>query len=635
MIRVGELYYPDPEFRKRAWVRSERVYRRAEKDPVKFWSSLAEKLLWRKKWHTRFLHRPPYFQWFVGGKINITENVLDRQLSRRKNKVAFFWEGEDGERRVYTYYELYREVNRMANALESLGVKKGDVVAIYLPMIPEAVISMLAAARIGAIHTVVFSAFSSRALQIRLQETQARYLITADGYYRRGKVIELKEKADEGVKDTDVEKVIVVERLGREIPWKKSRDLHYGDLVKKESPRHDPVIMDAEDPAFILFTSGSTGKPKGVVHVHGGYTVQAYWTARWIFDLHEDDIFWSTADIGWITGHTYTVYGPLLNGSTFILYEGALDYPEPDRWAEMIERYGVTTFYTAPTAIRMFEKEGVVPERHDLSSLQILGSVGEPIDERSWKWFYERVGGKRCPIVDTWWQTETGGILITSLPGVGPFRPTFAGKPFPGVKVAILDDKGRPVKEGEKGHLVILPPFAPGMLRGLWHNHQRYVKTYWSRFPGVYYTSDTALMLDGLIRILGRADDVIKVAGHRLGTGEMEDAINRHPKVSESAVIGVPHEIKGEVPVAFVVLKKGVRKSEKLRKEIEERIVKEIGKFARLHGVYFVPDLPKTRSGKIMRRILRKIVAGDRDFGDTSTLANPESIEKIWKVVHG
>ncbi len=1139
LIEKNGLFYPSEEIKRKAWVNSEEIYEKAFKDPVKFWEELANELSWFKKWDKAFVHEPPYFKWFVGGKINITYNIFERQLEKIKNKVAIIWEPEPlNERpRYYTYYQLYREVNKLANALKKLGVRKGDVVGIYLPMIPEVIISMLACARIGAIHSVVFSAFSPHALKIRLQETEAKILITADGYYRKGKLINLKKNADEGIKETKVEKVIVVKRAGNQIDWVEGRDIWYHELIKNESDECEPEVMDSEDILFILYTSGcvapgtfiqlesglilpieeiskskicsldidnlksssdyikelhkyywplrlyrivtsvsklevtpshpifvldsdlkirekeacnlevndvllipipkpnvslqklpslkyskrdknipklphvlnetfaqflgyfagdgyatnnrieitdkdletlefyrklvenlglkskivvrdrkrlqinsasffkylcnnfeevvrkskereipksiqkspsrvvaaflrglfdaegsvcgciklttlskklayqtlllllrlgilanleeekiktkfgnrsyerisytiriqskdsiskfyskigfshptkkkrleelikkkskgfsnieilniskfvrgiikefkiskkiarrfhlyeyanerrriyrhnlsnffclfewiekqikqldlpslisflriredwiakltgyskhtvhiylrrrklrrskavkrffekikpiiekivnekknkikewkkriekilkadaffvkirkierteftdriiydlttlkencyiangifvhnTTGKPKGILHTCGGYTVQAYWTAKWIFDLKDTDIFWSTADIGWITGHTYSCYGPLLNGATFLIYEGAPTYPTPDRWAQIIEKYGVTIFYTAPTAIRMFERfGGDLIKKYSFKTLRLLGSVGEPINKEAWLWFFKEVGKERCPIVDTWWQTETGGILLTSLPGIGPFKPTFAGRPFPGIKFDILDENGKSVETGKEGNLVILPPFAPGMLRGVYKNPERYKKTYWSQYGNtIYFTSDGAYRDEnGLIRITGRVDDVLKVAGHRLSTAELEDAITRHPLVNECAIVGIPHEIKGEVPVAFVVLKE---KAEVSEQEIIKQVEKEIGPIARPTRVYFVSDLPKTRSGKIMRRILKKIVIKDENLGDISTLANPQVVEEIKKIV--
>lgn len=636
MIKKGDLYYPTKEFQKKAWINDNKIYKEAGKDPIKFWEKLAEELIWQKKWDKAFEHSPPYFKWFVGGKINITENALDANLKERGNKTAIIWEPEltNESAKKFTYQELYNEVNKFANALKKLGVQKGDRVGIYLPMIPEVIISMLACTRIGAVHAVVFSAFSPTALQTRLIDSEAKVLITADGYYRNGGAINLKNNADAAVKDTKVEKIVVVKRAGNEVTWQEGRDLLWSDLVKDESTDCKPEAMDAEDPLFILYTSGSTGKPKGCVHTTGGYAVQAKYTSKWIFDLHDDDVFWSTADIGWITGHTYSCYGPLLCGATFVIFEGLIIYPTPDRWCEIIEKYGVTVFYTAPTAIRMFEKYGAeVFEKHVMSTLRLLGSVGEPIDEAAWLWYFKYAGKERCPVVDTWWQTETGGILITSLPGIGPFRPSFTGLPLPPIKIDILDDKGKSCKAEQSGNLVILSPFAPGMLRGIYKNPEKYLETYWSQYGDkIYFTSDGAYRdKNGLVRMIGRVDDVIKVAGHRVATGELENAINMHPEINESAVVGIPDEIKGEVPIAFAIYK-GEKSAEEIKKEIINQIKKEIGPIALPKEVYLVEDLPKTRSGKIMRRILRKLFTGE-ELGDLSTLSNPESVDKIKNVI--
>ncbi len=639
MIKKGDLYYPNKEFQKKAWLNDKKIYQEATKDPVKFWEKLAKELFWFRPWKKAFLHKPPYFQWFVDGKINITSNIFEKNslgFEKIKEKVALIWEPEPAEEpsQNLTYGELFSVTNKFANALLKLGVKKGDRVGIYLPMIPEVVISMLACARIGAVHSVVFSAFSPNALRIRLQDTGAKILITADGYYRRGQVINLKTQADEGIKETKVEKIIVAKRANNEITWQKGQDLWWEDLVKNENDFCKPEIMDSEDLLFVLYTSGSTGKPKGCLHTCGGYTVQAYWTGKWIFDFHRDDIFWCTSDPGWVTGHTYTIYSPLLNGVTTFIFEGAPDFPTPDRWAQIIEKHKVTIFYTAPTAIRMFEKYGAeILKKYEFKTLRLLGSVGEPIDESAWLWYFENVGKKRCPIVDTWWQTETGGILITSLPGIGPFKPAFTGLPFPGIKAEILDDKGKLCPPEKEGNLVILPPFAPGLFRRIYKNPKKYLETYWNQYgKKAYFTSDGALKdKNGLIRIIGRVDDVIKVAGHRITTGELEAAINSHPEISESAVIGIPDEIKGETPLAFVVYE-GKKNEEEVKKAIINQIKKEIGPIALPKEVYLVEDLPKTRSGKIMRRILKKIFAGE-EFGDLSTLANPEIVEKIKGVI--
>jgi acetyl-CoA synthetase len=646
MLKKGDLYYPAEEFKKNAWIKDGKIYKEAGEDQVKFWEKLAEELFWFKKWKRGFEHNPPYFKWFLDGKINITANVFEKNklgFDEIKNKVALIWEPEPAEEaaRKLTYSELFSEVNRFANALKKLGVRKGDRVGIYLPMIPEVVVSMLACARIGAVHSVVFSAFSATALKVRLQDTEAKVLITADGYYRRGQVINLKANADEAARETKVEKVIVVKRARNEISWQKERDVWWDETIKNESDQCESEVMDAEDIFFILYTSGSTGKPKGCIHACGGYAVQAYWTGKWIFDFHNDDIFWCTSDPGWVTGHTYTVYSPLLNGITTLMFEGAPDWPTPERWAQIIEKHKVTIFYTAPTAIRMFEKYGAdILKNHEFKTLRLLGSVGEPIDESAWNWYFKEIGKERCPIVDTWWQTETGGILITSLPGLGPFKPSFTGLPFPGVKTDVLDEQGKSCPANKEGNLVLLPPFAPGLLRGIYKNPEKYLQTYWSQYPStgsgqvgeIYFTSDGAYRDDnGLIRIVGRVDDVIKVAGHRVATGELENAVAKHPDITECAVIGVPDQIKGEVPLVFAVYNDD-KNSEVIKKEIVEQIKKEIGPIALPKEVYLVEDLPKTRSGKIMRRILKKLFTGE-ELGDLSTLSNPESVEKIKAII--
>jgi len=634
MIKKGDLYYPTKEFKKLALVNNKKIYKRARRNPKMFWASIAKELVWFKKWRKVFVHKPPYFQWFKGGEINITVNALDRNLEKRKNKVALIWEPEPLEEssRVFTYYDLLREVNKFANALRSLGVKKGDRVGVYLPMIPETIIAMLACARIGAVHAVVFSAFSSKALQIRLQDTKAKVLITADGYYRKGKIIDLKKSADQGIKQTDIKKVVVVKRANNPVKMKMGQDLRWQELIEKESDKCEPAPMDSEDILFILYTSGSTGKPKGCVHTCGGYTVQAYATAKWIFDLKDDDIFWSTADVGWIAGHTYSCYGPLLSGATFAIFEGLPTWPEPDRWADIIKKYGVTTFYTAPTAVRMFEKYGVkLLKDHKFDTLQIIASVGEPIDEAAWKWYFKEIGKTKRPLLDTWWQTETGGILITSLPGIGPFKPCFTGLPFPGLRFEILDEEGKKLGPNKEGNLVLLPPFNPGLLRNIYKNPGRYLKTYWTHYgKKIYFTSDRAYRdKKGLIRVVGRADDAMKVAGHRLTTGEMESAIALDKDIIECAVVGIDDEIKGEVPIAFVV-SKVKRSQDQIMKQVVFQLRKEIGPIASPKRVYLVKDLPKTRSGKIMRRILRKLFTGE-PLGDLSTLANPESVKEIKK----
>ena len=642
MIKKGDLYFPSEEFKKKAWLKDKKIYRQADKNPVKFWEKLAKELFWFKIWKKAFEHNSPYFKWFLGGKTNITSNIFKtntRGWLKLKNKTAIIWEPEPINEKplILTYGELFSAVCKFANALKKLGVKKGDRVGIYLPMTPEVIVSILACARIGAVHVVVFSAFSPAALRIRLQITEAKILITADGYYRRGKIINLKENADEGIKETKVEKIIVVKRAGNEISRDSQKDLWWHELIKNESDKYEPEIMDSEDPLFILFTSGTTGIPKGCLHTCGGYTVQANFTGKWIFDFQEDSILWCTSDVGWITGITYTVFSPLLNGITTLIFEGAPDWPMPDRWAKIIEKYKVSIFYTAPTAIRMFEKYGAeVLKKYKFKTLQLLGSVGEPIDESAWLWYFKEVGKGKCPIVDTWWQTESGGILITSLPGVGPFKPAFTGLPFPGTKFEVLDEKGKSCNAGKEGNLVMLPPFAPGMLRGIYKDPKKYLKTYWSQYgKKIYFTSDAAYKDENsLIRIVGRVDDVIKVAGHRVTTGELENAVSKHPDITECAVVGIPDEIKGEVPVVFAVSKKlaETRSLADLKEEIIGQVKKEIGPIALPKEVYLVEDLPKTRSGKIMRRILKRLWTQE-ELGDLSTLANPESVDKIKQIL--
>ena len=638
MIKKGEFYFPSEEFKKRAWIKDKKIYQESGKDPVKFWEKLAKELYWFKPWKKAFEHKPPYFQWFLGGKINITSNIFEENsqgFEKIKDKTALIWEPEPPteKSRTFTYEELFKEVCKLANALKKLGVKKGDRIGIYLPMIPEVLISMLACARIGAVHMVVFSAFSPAALRIRLQTTGAKLLITADGYFRRGKIINLKENADEGIKETKVEKTIVVKRAKNEIPWHSQKDFWWHKLMKDKSDECKAEIMDSEDPLFILPESGTMGQFLPILHTIGGYTVQAYWTGKWVFDLHENDIMWSMADVGWVTGHTYTIYSPLLNGVTTLLFEGAPDWPASDRWAQIIEEYKVSIFYTAPTAIRMFKTYTVLIRKYKFEALRLLGSVGEPIDESAWLWYFKEVGKGRCPLVDTWWQTESGGILITSLPGIGPFRPAFTGLPFPGIKFEIFDDKGNSCPPNKVGNLVMLPPFAPGLLRGVYKDSKKYLETYWSQYgKKIFFTSDAAYKdKNGLIRIVGRVDDVIKVAGHRLTTGELEAAINKLPEITECAVVGIPDEIKGEVPATFLVLRKE-KPIEEVKKEVIEQVKKEIGPIALPKEVYLIEDLPKTRSGKIMRRILKRLFTGE-ELGDLSTLANPEIVEKIREIL--
>ncbi len=633
ITKKNGVFWPSSEMKKIAFVKDAKIYEESAKDPIKFWEKLAQEgLQWEEKWKKTYEEKSPYFKWFVGGKLNFSVNCLDRHIEEGKaNQTALIFVPEPTKEKVQniTYQELYDKVNRFANVLRGMGVKKGDRVAVYMPLIPEAAIAMLACTRIGAIHSVVFSAFSADALKARIEDGKAKVLITADGYYRRGKKERLLDKAEEAAKNTSVKKIIVARRLGEKL---KKEHLDFEREIKKAKPYCKPEIMSSEDIMFILYTSGTTGKPKGVVHDTGGYAVQAYWTTKWNFNLHEKDVMWCTADIGWITGHTYAIYGPLLNGSITLIYEGAPDFPNIGRWWEIVEKNKVSVFYTAPTAIRMFMRaDDKYLKSRKLSSLKILGTVGEPIDEESWRWYFKNIGKSRCPLIDTWWQTETGGTLINVLPGIGPFVPTVAGISFPGTMHKIVDDKSKEVKKGETGNLVQCPPFAPGLLHGVWKNHEKYVETYWKRFKKLYDTSDGAYEnKEGLIRVTGRTDDVMKVAGHRLATAELENAIDESSLVGEAAVVPIPDKIKGQVPVAFVVLKKQVSPEgfEELEKDIKKHVDKKIGPTARPAKVYFVEDLPKTRSGKIMRRILKNLLAGEDPAG-LMTLVNPECVEKI------
>ncbi len=632
------IFWPSEEMKKKANISDEKIYAQAEKDPIAFWEKKAEEGIdWFKKWDKPYEAKPPFFKWFIGAKINACYNCIDRHVKAGEgDKVAIIWEPEPTEEkeRIFTYKELYYLVQKFANVLKSLGVKKGDRVGIYLPMIPEVQIVMLACARIGAIHSVVFSAFSGESLRTRIIDADAKVLVTADGYYRRGRAIELKKSADIGVEGTPIEKVVVVKRLDVGVNMKEGRDLWWHELMKRADKEYKPEQMESEDILYILYTSGTTGKPKGIIHSIGGYITQAYWTSKWTFDLHDEDVFWCTADIGWVTGHTYACYGPLSVGITQVIYEGAPDFPDWGRIWSIIEKYKVTVFYTAPTAIRMFAKVGNEwPEKYDLSSIRLLATVGEPIDQDAWMWYFNAIGGGRCPITDTWWQTETGGTLINALPGIGPFIPTVAGRTFPGTRHEILDDSKKPVGKGEGGYLVQRPPFAPGMLRGVYKDEKRYKETYFSEYgEEIYSTSDGARWFDdNNIRVTGRVDDTMKVAGHRLATAELEDAISSHRGVSECAVVPAPHEIKGQVPIAFVILKHG-EGNEEMKETLVKRVVEAIGPTAKPGKIIFVRDLPKTRSGKIMRRLLKKLILNEK-IGDITTLQNPESVEAIKQKV--
>jgi acetyl-CoA synthetase len=636
LLREDRTFPPPAEFRARAVAADESIYAEAARDPEAFWAGLARELEWFRTWDTVLDWQPPHAKWFVGGQINASVNCLDRHVrGPRRNKAALIWEGEPGDRRTLTYYDLFRDVSAFANVLKSLGVKRGDRVSIYLPLIPELAIAMLACARIGAIHSVVFGGFSAESLRDRINDSQCRLLITADGGYRRGQIVALKQVADEALADTpSIENVIVVQRGAGPMPVhiKEGRDHWYHRLMQDAPLTCDPEPMDAEDMLYILYTSGTTGKPKGIVHTTGGYLVGTYATTKVIFDLREEDVYWCTADIGWVTGHSYVVYGPLANGATVLMYEGAPDWPQKDRFWSIVERHGVSVLYTAPTAIRAFMRWGTEwPQKHDLTSLRLLGSVGEPINPEAWVWYYRFIGGERCPVVDTWWQTETGAIMITPLPGVTTLKPGSATKPFPGISAEILTERGERVDVG--GGLLALTRPWPSMLRGIYGDPDRYVRQYWNKWGhNIYVTGDGAKRdADGYFWLLGRVDDVINVAGHRIGTMEVESALVDHPSVAEAAVVGRAHEIKGQAIAAFVTLKDAAGKhapSKDLADDLKEHVVKKIGAIARPDDILFTADLPKTRSGKIMRRLLRDIAEG-KALGDTTTLADPAVVAKL------
>ena len=635
LLSEQRRFAPPADFAAKAAATPE-LYQRAASDRLAFWEAEARALDWSEPWSRVLEWTPPHAKWFVGGKLNVSVNCLDRHLKgARRNKAALIWEGEPGDRRTLTYWELAREVNRAAAALRALGVTRGDRVAIYLPMVPEAAIAMLACARIGAIHSVVFGGFSAESLRDRINDAKAVALITADGGYRRGQVLPLKRFADEALADCPtIRHVVVVRRRpgadGDEAfaTMQEGRDHWWHRLMENAPLYSEPERMDAEDLLFILYTSGTTGKPKGIVHTTGGYLVQAVATTKYVFDLREEDVFWCTADIGWVTGHSYVVYGPLAHGATVLMYEGAPDWPERDRFWNLIERYGVTVFYTAPTAIRAFMKWGADhPARHDLSTIRLLGTVGEPINPEAWMWYHEHIGRKLCPIVDTWWQTETGGIMITPLPGVVTTKPGSATIPFPGISAELVDAQGKRLEKGG-GFLTLTQPW-PGMLRTIWGDDERYRSVYWSRWPNTYFPGDGAKRGDdGYYWILGRVDDVLNVAGHRIGTMEVESALVDHPAVAEAAVVGKTHELKGQALAAFVTLKDGRTPSSALKDDLKEHVTKKIGAIARPDDIYFSADLPKTRSGKIMRRLLKDIAEG-RALGDTTTLADPNVVSRL------
>ena len=635
LLREDRTFPPPDAFRARAHVKDEQIYADAARDPEAFWARCAEELEWSRRWHTVLDWQPPHAKWFVGGQLNVSVNCLDRHVrGARRNKAALIWEGEPGDRRTLTYFDLLRDVSAFANVMKSLGVKKGDRVAIYLPLIPELAIAMLACARIGAVHSVVFGGFSAESLRDRINDQQARLLITGDGGFRRGQIVPLKKVADEALTDApSIEHVIVVARGAGSIPvtMQPGRDQWYHDLMKDAPLACDPEPMDAEDMLYILYTSGTTGKPKGIVHTTGGYLVGTYATTKLVFDLRDEDVYWCTADLGWVTGHSYVVYGPLANGATVLMYEGAPDWPQKDRFWSLIERHGVTVFYTAPTAIRAFMRWGTEwPARHDMSSLRLLGSVGEPINPEAWMWYHQFIGGGRCPVVDTWWQTETGAIMITPLPGVTTLKPGSATKPFPGISAEIRNERGETVEVGG-GFLALTRPW-PAMLRGIYGDPERYARQYWNKWgSGVYVTGDGAKRdANGYFWLLGRVDDVINVAGHRIGTMEVESALVDHPSVAEAAVVGRAHEIKGQAIAAFVTLKESAKSTspKSLSDELKEHVVRKIGAIARPDDILFTADLPKTRSGKIMRRLLRDIAEG-KALGDTTTLADPAVVERL------
>lgn len=625
--RAANFYYPSQQVVEQATIKDyEGLYKKSISARDEFWTEEAEKLEWYRKWDKVLDDsKAPFYQWFTGGKINIVHNAIDRHLkTSRRNKLALIWEGEPGDVITYSYHALNREVSKFGNILKSMGVKKGDIVTIYMPQIPELVIAMLACAKIGAAHSVVYGGFSVESLAERIQDANSRVLVTADGGYRRGKISDLKGIVNEALNRTPlIEACITIKRTGHEVYMENDRDFWYHDLVSLPiaSARCETEVMDAEDLLFILYTSGTTGRPKGLVHTHGGYSVYTSTTHRYVFDIKEEDRYWCAADPGWITGHSYIVYGPLQNGATIMLYEGAPNHPYPNRWWQMVEKYGVNILYTSPTAIRGLMRFGDNwPKRHDLSSLRLLGSVGEPINPEAWKWYHRVIGQERCPIMDTWWQTETGGFMITPLP-ITPLKPGSATKPFFGIEIAVINEAGDPAKPGEEGRLVIIKPW-PGMARTILGDPERFESTYWSEFKaqGWYKTGDSARIdEDGYVWIIGRLDDVIKVSGYRLGTAEVESALVSHSSVTEAAAIALPHELKGNAIQAFVILGQGQAGSSSLEEELKRHVGHEMGPIARPDKIYFVESLPKTRSGKIMRRVLKARAQGLPE-GDLSTL---------------
>jgi acetyl-CoA synthetase len=634
LLQESREFPPSDTFREQANVNDPAIWDQAAADREAFWAGFAAELDWQTKWEKVLEWEPPYAKWFVGGKLNASVNCLDRHLAKRGDKVALIWEGEPGEVRRITYRELHSEVSKFANVLKANGVETGDRVAIYMPLVVEAVVAMLACARIGAAHSVVFGGFSSDALRDRIQDAESKLVITSTTGYRRGTLVPLKKTTDAAVAECPTIKNVIVVRRNEsdDVTMEDGRDLWYHELMATAAAECEPVYVDSEHMLYMLYTSGSTGKPKGIVHTTGGYLTGCYATTKWVFDLKEDDVYWCTADIGWVTGHSYVVYGPLACGATVMIYEGAPDWPKKDRFWDIIERQKVSVFYTAPTAIRAFMKWGEqLPKSHDMSSLRLLGSVGEPINPEAWIWYHKNIGGERCPIVDTWWQTETGAIMITPLPGLVPTKPGSATKAFPGIDAQILNERGEPVDVGG-GYLAVTSPW-PSMLRGIWGDPERYDKQYWSKWPGIYFTGDGAKRdADGYFWLLGRVDDVMNVAGHRIGTMEVESALVDHPSVAEAAVVGIHHEIKGTGIAAFVIVKEAERAAmtdvAAFEQELKAHVAEKIGAIARPEKIIVTVDLPKTRSGKIMRRLLRDIAEG-RALGDVTTLADPGVVASL------
>jgi acetyl-CoA synthetase len=636
VLQEERIFPPPPEFSAKAHIKSEAelesLRAEASADPEAFWARMAEELHWFRKWDTVLKWDPPHAEWFGGGKLNLSYNCLDRHLTTwRRNKAALIWEGEPGETRTYTYQQLHTEVCKFANVLKHAGIQRGDRVALYMPLIPELAISMLACARIGATHSVVFGGFSSSALIDRIIDASCKLVVTTDGGWRRGKEVKLKPAVDEALKETpSVTACIVVKRTGSDQEMQEGRDFWWHDLMETVETECAAEELDSEHPLYILYTSGTTGKPKGILHTTAGYLLQAHLTTKWVFDLKDEDLYWCTADIGWVTGHSYVVYGPLSNGATVLMYEGAPNWPEPDRFWTMIEKHRVNIFYTAPTAIRAFIKWGDQwPLKHDLSSLRLLGTVGEPINPEAWMWYHKTIGKERCPIVDTWWQTETGAIMITPIPGATPTKPGSGTKPFPGVDADIMTRDGQPVGPHQGGYLVIKRPW-PSMLRTIWGDDERYRQQYWSQIDRIYFAGDGARRdTDGYFWIMGRIDDVINVSGHRLGTAEIESALVSHNAVAEAAVVARPDELKGSGIVAFVTLEGSQTPSDALNEELRAHVVKEIGALARPDEIRFTDSLPKTRSGKIMRRLLREIATSGTVAGDVTTLEDFSVLEKL------